>query len=87
MPAQLQPNSKIQNTNLPGILLMAQSVVALPHISLPHLVFPNLINNLLITQEILIELILEVDMPFIIVLIMDLNNKMELKILHFFKNV
>ena len=87
MPAQLQPNSKIQNTNLPGILLMAQSVVALPHISLPHLVFLNLINNLLITQEILIDLILELDWLYIIVLIKDLNNKMEVKILHFSKNV
>ena len=82
MPVQLQPN-----TNLPGILLMAQSVVALPHISLPHLVFPNLINNLLITQEILIDLIWELDWLYIIVLIKDLNNKMEVKILHFSKNV
>ena len=66
---------------------MAQSVVALPHISLPHLVFPNLINNLLITQEILIDLIWELDWLYIIVLIKDLNNKMEVKILHFSKNV
>ena len=84
---QLHLNLQILIKKLLGILQMGQLVVASQHLSFHRLICLHLLSHILQVQEILIKLILELDWLFILVLVMDLRNKMEVEILHFCKNV